>query len=140
MSLPLHRVDVDRLDTWTRYRAGLCDRCHAHCCTMPVEVRLPDLVRLGLVDAFEAEHVEVRHLAKRLIQARVVARFNHKDGIFTLARRANGDCLYLDPQTRRCTTYETRPTTCRKHPQVGPRPGFCPYGPRAQANRADPDA
>jgi len=24
--------------------------------------------------------------------------------------------------------YEQRPNTCRKHPQVGPRPNFCPYG------------
>jgi hypothetical protein len=51
-------VDVDSPGTWTRYRAGLCDSCQANCCTMPLEVRLPDLVRLGLVDAFEAEHEE----------------------------------------------------------------------------------
>jgi len=24
--------------------------------------------------------------------------------------------------------YDKRPNTCRKHPQVGPRPNFCPYG------------
>jgi Fe-S-cluster containining protein len=24
--------------------------------------------------------------------------------------------------------YEKRPNTCRLHPQVGPRPGYCPYG------------
>ena len=39
----------------------------------------------------------------------------------------------LDAKTRRCTVYEKRPTTCRLHPQVGPRPNFCPYGNKAQS-------
>ena len=47
-----------------------------------------------------------------------------------MARRANGDCQFLDATTRRCTVYDNRPGTCRKHPQVGPRPGHCPYGAR----------
>jgi Fe-S-cluster containining protein len=126
----VQHVDVDRCETWTRYRAGLCDSCHAHCCTMPVEVRLPDLVRLGLVDPFEAEHEAPKQIARRLEKAGRVDHFNFKHGIFTLARRASGDCLFLDAATRRCTVYEKRPDTCRKHPQVGPRPGHCPYGPR----------
>ena len=130
MRSSIHIVDVDRLETWTRYRAGLCDQCAANCCTMPVEVKLADLVRLGLVEAFEAEHDEPRLIARRLVKARLVERYNQKDGIFTMARRANGDCQFLDAQTRRCTVYERRPNTCRKHPQVGPRPGFCPYGPK----------
>ena len=101
---------------------------------MPVEIRLPDLVRLGLVDPFEAEHEEPRLIARRLIKSRSVERYNHKDGIFTMARRANGDCQFLDAVTRRCTVYEQRPNTCRKHPQVGPKPGFCPYGRRVKAD------
>jgi len=95
---------------------------------MPVEVRLPDLVRLGLVDPFEAEHDEPKQIAKRLEKAGLIDHFNFRNSIFTLARRANGDCSYLHAQTRRCTVYEVRPETCRKHPQVGPKPGYCPYG------------
>ncbi len=95
---------------------------------MPVEVRLPDLIRLGLVDPFEAEHDAPKQIAKRLEKAGLIDHFNFKHGIFTLARRANGDCSYLHAQTRRCTVYEDRPDTCRKHPQVGPKPGYCPYG------------
>ena len=97
---------------------------------MPVEVRLPDLVRLGLVDAFEAEHDARKQIARRLEKAGLIDHFNFRHSIFTLARRANGDCSYLHPQTRRCTVYESRPDTCRKHPQVGPKPGYCPYGDR----------
>jgi uncharacterized protein len=121
-------VNVDNCDTWTRYRNGLCNNCAANCCTMPVEVKLPDLVRLGLVDPFEAEHEEPKHIAKRLQKMGAIEHFNFKHSIFTLTRRANGDCHNLDAKTRRCTVYEKRPNTCRLHPQVGPRPGYCPYG------------
>jgi Fe-S-cluster containining protein len=124
-------VDVDRPETWTRYRNGLCDTCAANCCTMPVEVKLPDLVRLQLVDAFEAEHEEPKQIAKRLSKAGLIEHFNFKNSIFTLARRASGDCQFLDARTRRCTVYALRPNTCRLHPQVGPRPGHCPYGAQA---------
>ena len=132
MKSSIHLVDVDRPDTWSRYRNGLCDICMANCCTMPVEVKLPDLVRLGLVDPFEAEHEEPKQIAKRLSKAGAIAHFNFKHSIFTLSRRASGDCQYLDAVTRRCTVHEQRPNTCRKHPQVGPRPGYCPYGARVQ--------
>jgi Fe-S-cluster containining protein len=121
-------VNVDNCDTWTRYRSGLCNSCAANCCTMPVEVKLPDLVRLELVDPFEAEHEEPKQIAKRLQKMGVIEHFNFKNSIFTLSRRANGDCQNLDVKTRRCTVYEKRPNTCRLHPQVGPRPGYCPYG------------
>lgn len=134
-------VDVDRTETWTRHRSGLCDSCAANCCTMPVEIRLPDLVRLGLVDAFEAEHEEPRLIARRLVKGKQVERYNQKDGIFTMARRANGDCQFLDEATRRCSVYDKRPGTCRKHPQVGPRPGYCPHGAkRAAGGVGDGDA
>jgi Fe-S-cluster containining protein len=97
---------------------------------MPVEVRLPDLVGLGWVDPFEAEHESAKNIAKRLTKAGLVGHFNFKNEIFTLARRANGDCCNLDAHTRRCKVYELRPSTCRLHPQVGPKPGYCPYGVR----------
>ncbi len=121
-------VNVDNCDTWTRYRNGLCNTCAANCCTMPVEVKLPDLVRLELVDPFEAEHEEPKQIAKRLQKMGVIEHFNFKNSIFTLSRRANGDCQNLGAKTRRCTVYDKRPNTCRLHPQVGPRPGYCPYG------------
>jgi uncharacterized protein len=128
MRSPIAIVDVDNCDTWTRYRNGLCNSCAANCCTMPVEVQLADLVRLTWVDPFEAEHDDLKQIAKRLQKAGVIERFNHKHSIFTLARRANGDCANLDAHTRRCTVYDHRPNTCRLHPQVGPKPGYCPYG------------
>lgn len=123
----LHHADLDRTGTWLKYRDGMCDSCMATCCTMPVEVKLADLVRMGVVDAFEAEGEPPKQIAKRLMKARIVQHFNFKHSIYTLTRRANGDCLYLDAQSRRCTIYAKRPNTCRNHPRIGPRPGFCAY-------------
>ncbi len=130
--IPISAVDVDRPETWTRYRTGLCESCWANCCTMPLEVSLPELVRLGWVDAFEAEHELPSRIAKRLLKDRLIDHFNHKQSLFTLARRASGDCINLDADTRRCTVYERRPDICRLHPQTrSPRMGYCAYGVRS---------
>jgi Fe-S-cluster containining protein len=34
----------------------------------------------------------------------------------SLIERPNGDCILLDPQTRKCTVYRARPTQCRTWP------------------------
>jgi Fe-S-cluster containining protein len=74
---------------------------------------------------------ELRHIAKRLQKARLIDHFNHKNAIFTMARRASGDCNFLDAKTRLCTVYDKRPETCRLHPQKkSPKPGYCAYGAR----------
>src|SRR5256885_4586005 len=41
MRSPISIVDVDRLDSWSKYKPGMCDSCAANCCTMPLEVQLP---------------------------------------------------------------------------------------------------
>lgn len=127
--IPLAAADPDRLDTWVKYREGLCGECNATCCTLPVEVRIDDLIRMRLVDEFEREE-PAKRIAKRLEKDGVIEHFNHKREIFTLTRMANGDCLYLDRKTRLCTIYARRPDTCRNHPRIGPRPGYCAYRPR----------
>ena len=108
MRSPISIVDVDRLDSWSKYKPGMCDSCAANCCTMPLEVQLPDLVRL--------------------VKMRLIDHYNPKHNIFTMARRASGDCNFLDAKSRRCTVYDKRPETCRLHPKKGPKPGFCAYG------------
>ena len=97
---------------------------------MPVEVRIDDLIRMGLVDEFEREE-PAKKIAKRLDKAGLIEHFNFKNEIYTLQRKSNGDCQYLHPSTRLCTIYDKRPNTCRNHPQVGPRPGYCAYRPRS---------
>jgi len=129
-------ADLERLSTWAKHRNGLCESCMATCCTMPVEVRTSDLVRLGVLDAFDADGA-MKPWLKRLQKSGVVERHSLATGLFTLARQAGGECVFLDRETRRCTVYERRPDTCRKHPQVGPRPGYCAFRLRVPAVPGD---
>ncbi|TWT48701.1 YkgJ family cysteine cluster protein [Botrimarina hoheduenensis] len=50
------------------------------------------------VEAFEAEHVRKVGVRK------------------SLTERADGDCVLLDPKTRKCTAYNARPRQCRTWP------------------------
>lgn len=92
---------------------------------MPVEVKLSDLIRLGVTDEDEASG-SVRKLANRLKREGIIVSYRQGTDFFMLSQKANRDCRYLDSFTRRCTVYEKRPDTCRGFPQIGPRPGFCP--------------
>lgn len=124
--LDTRSVDIDDLSTWTRYKKKLCMQCRGTCCSLPVEVQPEDLVRIGLIDAFELQE-NMKRIYKRLCKNGFVEHFHAKTNTFTLTRLANGDCLYLDAKTRRCTIYEKRPDTCRNHPQIGPRSGYCAF-------------
>ncbi|TYO98990.1 hypothetical protein EDC39_104114 [Geothermobacter ehrlichii] len=126
---PTVAADVQRPSTWVRYRARLCRSCQGTCCRLPVEVSVGDLVRMGVVDAFEAEEPPHR-LARRLARQGIIEHYSPGRQLFTLARLANEDCIYLDQRSRRCTIYERRPETCRQHPHIGPRPGYCAWRPR----------
>jgi hypothetical protein len=107
----------------------MCGGCVSSCCTLPVEVKIKDLIRIGIVDEFERGE-PAKNIAKRLQKEGIVERYNQKSEIFTLQRMSNNDCLYLDRKSRLCTIYEKRPDTCRNHPKIGPRPGYCAYVPK----------
>ena len=124
--LTSNRSDINNIATWTKYSKKLCDHCEANCCSLPVEVKAPDLIRMGLMDSFELEE-NLKLVARRLMKQRLVDHFHSKTATFILSRMANGDCLYLDAANRRCTIYHKRPDTCRNHPQIGPRSGFCAF-------------
>ena len=92
---------------------------------MPVEVYKVDLIRLGLTDEFEYD-LSPKKLAKRLIKEKIIRSFNGKLGVFTLEQNAFSECIFLD-QNKNCSVYDKRPETCRNHPTIGPRSGFCAY-------------
>jgi uncharacterized protein len=122
-------TNLDNTDTWTKYTKKLCSSCMGSCCSLPVEVKVVDLVRMGLMDEFELEE-NPKFIARRLMKDQIVEHYHSKSETFTLSRMANGDCLYLDSSSRRCTIYEKRPDTCRNHPHIGPRPGYCAFTPK----------
>lgn len=127
--IPTSAANVDDLQSWAKYKKKMCNYCKGTCCSLPVEVKVEDLVRMGVVDSFELEDNH-KHIYRRLSKERLVEHYHAKSDTFTLARMANGDCLYLDPKSRRCTIYEKRPDTCRNHPQIGPRSGYCAFIPK----------
>ena len=118
-------IDKDRPSTWKKYQPGLCEGCFAGCCTMPVEVKVSDLIRLELVDVDEVENTSLKKTAKRLMKEGWIKSYRQETGLFMLSQKSNDDCLFLDDK-RLCKVYEKRPDTCRQFPNVGPRPGFCP--------------
>lgn len=121
------RTDIDRPSTWKAYRSGMCNGCYGGCCTMPVEVKLEDLIRLGVVGEDEAAG-SIKKIAKRLKKEGTISSYRQGTDLFMLTQKANRDCLYLDSVTRLCTVYERRPGVCREFPSIGPRPNFCPHG------------
>lgn len=93
-------------DRW--YKDGLqfeCTQCGACCSGEPGYVWVGDdeiaamAGEMGLeVDAFERKFVRQVGTERSLIEY------------------PDGDCILLDPRTRRCTVYESRPTQCRTWP------------------------
>lgn len=125
----MKKPDIDRPSSWKSYRTEMCDNCWGGCCTMPVEVRLADLIRLGVATVDEAEG-SIKKLAKRLMKEGIIVSYRQGTEFFMLSQKANRDCIFLNSQTRLCTVYEKRPDTCRQFPAIGPRPGFCPGYPK----------
>jgi uncharacterized protein len=121
---PFEPSDPDRPSTWKKYRAGLCEGCVAACCTLPVEVTKSDLLRLEVVTADEVDG-SLKKVARRLMSEKIVRSFRATTGLFILEHSPAGECVFLG-KDRLCTVYERRPDVCRRFPEIGPRPGYCP--------------
>ena len=90
------------------YQEGLsfqCTQC-GNCCSGPPGVVWVTEDELRAIAEFRGRSIgETRINHTRLIGNRM-----------TLREFANGDCTFLDPETRRCTIYSTRPPQCRTWP------------------------
>ncbi len=95
-------------DEW--YRGGLafeCTQC-GNCCSGPTQ---------GFV---WVDDDEIRELAFALSMSDVdefERRFVRRVGIHrSLVEYSDGDCIFLDPESRTCTVYNARPKQCRTWP------------------------
>jgi Fe-S-cluster containining protein len=118
--------DVDDISTWRKFEPWLCESCRANCCRLPIEVTIPDLVRMEIVSKTEAK-TPIEKIGDRLKQGGLIEHLYVRERIFILAQTAGNVCRYLDPDSRTCRIYAKRPDTCREYPEIGPRPGFCAY-------------
>lgn len=123
-------VNKDRPGTWKLFRPQYCDNCLSYCCSMPVEVRIDDLISLGLTYEGEADDISMNKLVARLKKEKWIRAYRETTGLFTLETNPAGDCLFLDAH-RKCKVYDKRPETCRKFPaEIGRRVGYCPSVPK----------
>ena len=90
------------------YHAGLrfsCTQC-GHCCTGApgfVWVNSEEIVALALLMGLDVETFEDRYV--RRVGSRK-----------SLREFPNGDCVFFDDQTRKCSVYSARPRQCRTWP------------------------
>lgn len=90
------------------YHEGLrfeCTQCGDCCTGQPGYVWVTD----DEVQAI-ARHLDQPVGAIRLLHTRPVR------GEVSLTEHLNGDCTFLDPETRRCRVYPVRPVQCRTWP------------------------
>jgi Fe-S-cluster containining protein len=119
-------VDKDKPSTWVKYKQSLCSTCIGTCCTMPVEIKIEDLLNMGKISEDDL-HISRRKLVNRLKKEGLIQSYRESTQLFMLSQRPNGDCLFLDAKSRLCVIYKNRPNVCRAFPtSMGLRPGYCP--------------
>jgi hypothetical protein len=90
------------------YREGLrfsCTACGDCCSGEPGVVWVDDEELSALAEALGLEAAEVERQYTRRLGVRRA-----------LLERFDGDCIFLDAQSRRCTVYPARPVQCRTWP------------------------
>ncbi len=90
------------------YRDGLqfeCTQCGGCCAGEPGFVWVNRDEVLALARAMEMDEEAFRHKFVRQVGSRS-----------SLVEYPDGDCIFLDPKTRGCLVYESRPTQCRTWP------------------------
>ena len=121
------KVDKENPASWKKYTEKSCLNCVGTCCTMPIEIRWEDMVRLELVDGEDLE-TPLQTIITRLKKQKVITAYREDSGLFALKQTADGKCRYLI--NNRCSFYEKRPLVCRRFPlRAGWRHGYCPQTP-----------
>lgn len=104
----MNQKQNESVDASPWYADGLrfeCTQC-GNCCTGPpgaVWVSEEEMRKIAELRAISVGELKIHHT--KLIGGQV-----------SLREFANGDCTFLDGQTRRCTIYAVRPAQCRTWP------------------------
>ncbi|MBF0206562.1 MAG: YkgJ family cysteine cluster protein [Oligoflexia bacterium] len=124
----INKFDVNDFKTWTCYQKKLCTNCLAGCCSLALEVSAADLYLLQPITDrfFEEDDFYRKEIILKLKKVGIIEKYNFKANLFTLARKASGECVYLNLQ-KRCSVYDRRPRTCQAFPLIPYFQGHCPY-------------
>ncbi len=120
-------VDKENPKSWIKYTKNSCKGCVATCCTMPIEVRWEDLVRLNLIEDSELSK-PLKTIVAKLKKEKVITAHRPESGLFAMKQTSEGKCRFL--VGNKCGVYKNRPLVCRAFPiEMGWRHGFCPQKP-----------
>ena len=100
------RSETPEPDPW--YADGLafeCTGCGGCCTGEPGYVWVTTDELVAIADYLDKPIGEVRLMDCKPVR-----------GLISLSEHRNGDCVYLNPHTRRCTVYPVRPKQCRTWP------------------------
>lgn len=87
-----------------------CDKCPAYCCSYAhIPATKSDITRLAKGHGLSFEQARKRFTKKGDAETPRVMK-HREDHLFESA------CMFLDPDTRGCTTYHSRPSACRAYP------------------------
>jgi len=87
-----------------------CDRCPAYCCSYPrIIVNKTDVKRLAKHFGMEVEKAYKKFTKKGHEKGEVVLRHQKDEHFGTI-------CQFIDPETRGCTVYKSRPKICGDFP------------------------
>ncbi|OYZ20303.1 MAG: hypothetical protein B7Y39_11045 [Bdellovibrio sp. 28-41-41] len=127
MATATPKADKEDPTTWTKYTSGSCNTCRATCCSMPIEIRWEDLVKLNFVTDDDLGK-PLKTVVSRLKKENVITAYRPESGLFAFKQTSAGKCRYL--KGNRCGIYKTRPLVCREFPiRMGWRHGYCPKTP-----------
>lgn len=120
----IHEVDKENPSTWLKFTKNSCKTCIATCCTMPIEVRWEDLVRLKLITD-EDLALPLKKVIARLKKEKIITAYREESSLFAMKQTNDGKCRYLIGN--QCKVYKDRPLVCRAFPiETGWRHGYCP--------------
>jgi len=90
-----------------------CSKCPAYCCSYPrITVSEFDIERLARHFNVDVETARKRYTYRYRTRELDEQLLRHRKGhVFASV------CRFLDPQARRCTIYQARPSVCRIYPE-----------------------
>jgi len=87
-----------------------CDKCPAYCCSYShIPATKKDIERLAKGHGLSFEKARKRFTKRGDAETPRVMK-HREDHLF------ESTCMFLDPDTRGCTTYDSRPSACRSYP------------------------
>jgi hypothetical protein len=85
---------LNDLRDWLPFKKEMCETCVGTCCFMPVELMIPDLITLDILQEFHLE-LAIKEQIKEALKHPAIKRYTASTEKFTLNQKPDGSCFYL---------------------------------------------